>query len=69
MNFKKWVKSIQTAGYNGARTVNVSDLIYSSNELRRHKMSSHCCLSEFDRSVVVNLKPISNFFGVYTTFF
>ena len=21
MNFKKWVKSIQTAGYNGARTV------------------------------------------------
>ena len=22
MNFKKWVKSIQTAGYNGARTVN-----------------------------------------------
>ena len=23
MNFKKWVKNIQTAGYNGARTVNV----------------------------------------------
>ena len=22
MNFKKWAKSIQTAGYNGARTVN-----------------------------------------------
>jgi hypothetical protein len=22
MNFKKWVKSIQTAGYNGAGTVN-----------------------------------------------
>ena len=22
MNFKKWVKSIQTAGYNGARKVN-----------------------------------------------
>ena len=22
MNFKKWVKSIQTAGYNGSRTVN-----------------------------------------------
>ena len=21
MNFKKWVKSVQTAGYNGARTV------------------------------------------------
>ena len=27
------------------------------------------CLSKFDRSVVVNLKPISNFFGVYTTCF
>ena len=27
MNFKKWVKSIQTAGYNGARTV-VYQLIY-----------------------------------------
>ena len=25
MNFKKWVKSIQTAGYNGARTVFKSD--------------------------------------------
>jgi len=24
MNFKKWVKSIQTAGYNGARTVYIS---------------------------------------------
>ena len=23
MNFKKWVKSIQTAGYNGARTVGI----------------------------------------------
>ena len=26
MNFKKWVKSIQTAGYNGARTVLLIDL-------------------------------------------
>ena len=24
MNFKKWVKSIQTAGYNGVRTVHTS---------------------------------------------
>ena len=24
MNFKKWVKSIQTAGYNGTRTVSLS---------------------------------------------
>ena len=27
MDFKKWVKSIQTAGYNGARTVYVSALL------------------------------------------
>jgi hypothetical protein len=24
LNFKKWVKSIQTAGYNGARTVSIT---------------------------------------------
>ena len=36
MSFKKWVKSIQTAGYNGARTVvgravfaNSSGIVYS----------------------------------------
>ena len=23
MNFKKWVKSIQTAGYNGTRTIDI----------------------------------------------
>ena len=27
MNFKKWVKSIQTAGYNGARTVDEKKII------------------------------------------
>ena len=27
MNFKKWVKSIQTAGYNGARTVDINVLV------------------------------------------
>ena len=27
MNFKKWVKSIQTAGYNGARTVSIIEKI------------------------------------------
>jgi hypothetical protein len=30
MNFKKWVKSIQTAAYNGARTVYVFWLEYPS---------------------------------------
>ena len=29
MNFKKWVKSIQTAGYNGARTVPMIDIMTS----------------------------------------
>ena len=31
MNFKKWVKSIQTVGYNGARTVYAALLLYLSN--------------------------------------
>ena len=31
MNFKKWVKSIQTAGYNGARTVyEIGSLLYTA---------------------------------------
>ena len=29
MNFKKWVKSIQTAGYNGARTVDKNPALRS----------------------------------------
>ena len=29
MSFKKWVKSIQTAGYNGARTVVVATVVGS----------------------------------------
>ena len=29
MNFKKWVKSIQTAGYDGARTVGIYFLNFS----------------------------------------
>ena len=34
MNFKKWVKSIQTAGYNGARTV----ITYLSNVYFDHSL-------------------------------
>ena len=34
MNFKKWVKSIQTKGYNGARTVtNIDPPIYTLDNL------------------------------------
>ena len=29
MNFKNWVKSIQTAGYNGARTVHTFEKLQS----------------------------------------
>ena len=29
MNFKKWVKSIQTAGYNGVRTVHLLLLVFN----------------------------------------
>ena len=31
MNFKKWVKSIQTAGYNGARTVFYFDILLTNH--------------------------------------
>ena len=31
MNFKKWVKSIQTAGYNGARTVYEAKALFKSS--------------------------------------
>ena len=33
MNFKKWVKSIQTAGYNGARTVDINFVLRKCNVL------------------------------------
>ena len=33
MNFKKWVKSIQTAGYNGARTVHKDNGVNASEKL------------------------------------
>ena len=35
MNFKKWAKSIQTSGYNGARTVLVLKTgVYKAKQLR-----------------------------------
>ena len=37
MNFKKWVKSIQTKGYNGARMVFLLHLIFWT-ELRCYEM-------------------------------
>ena len=39
MNFKKWVKSIQTAGYNGARTVKYKKIYKKAiieNNFERH---------------------------------
>ena len=30
MNFKNWVKSIQTAGYNGARKAYVNPVMYQT---------------------------------------
>ena len=44
---------------------------YSSNKIRK-KQNEHLIihrLSKFDKSVVVNLKPILYLFGVYTTWF
>ena len=37
---------------------------YSSNKIRRTQNEHH--LSKFDRSVVLNLKTISYYFGTYT---
>ena len=48
MNFKKWVKSIQTAGYNGARTVvygsfgqNTVHLISAQRPARKEKIGKN----------------------------
>ena len=38
MNFKKWVKSIQTVGYNGARTV-MNLLAMDQNWRKENKMT------------------------------
>ena len=52
MNFKKWVKSIQTAGYNGARTV-LYLKIYCQNVVA--KRESTIFLLSF--SILTNLQP------------
>ena len=38
MNFKKWVESIQTTGYNGLRTVGTND--FSKNPKKAKKNSN-----------------------------
>ena len=43
MNFKKWVKSIQTAGYNGSRKVlkeNNEDVFNAKNKLKYESVSN-----------------------------
>ena len=37
MNFKKWVKNIQTAGYNGARTVVRKGKMFQSHHSKMQK--------------------------------
>ena len=37
MNFEKWVKSIQTAGYNAARMVSIAGYIYKRQTQRQKK--------------------------------
>ena len=43
MDFKKWVKSIQTAGYNGARTVD----FYGEFEKKKGNLDLPCRAFEF----------------------
>ena len=38
MNFKKWVKSIQTTGYNGARKVLA---IWKAAQTAQHNLDGH----------------------------
>ena len=50
MNFKKLVKSIQTAGYNGARTVpNIPTYL--------HKLQCFCLYSAYDKPINFNSVP------------
>ena len=46
MNFKKWVKSIQTAGYNGVRAVLFNFVAFDSflAGLGRNQVYGACCL-------------------------
>ena len=39
MNFKKWVKNIQTVGYNGARTVYINFPLHKKSVKLRHDAS------------------------------
>ena len=41
--------------------------MYSTNKIR--KTQNEHRLSKFDRSVAINLNPISYFFGVYSAWF
>ena len=54
MNFKKWVKSIQTAGYNGARTV--------CNHILNNVVANESNLPFFCRSVLITYIPLPNVF-------
>ena len=41
MNFKKWVKSIQTAGYNDTRTVSNNQLLVVISMIDKQMMLQH----------------------------
>ena len=58
MNFKKWVKSIQTAGYNGARTVYgfFSRIDYSAIETSDYELNTFLTLFNALRYVQVILQ-------------
>ena len=60
MNFKKWVKSIQTAGYNGAGTVLVAYLghylLLDPLDFKRHNSMCLCLLQSIQApTALVNI--------------
>ena len=58
MNFKKWVKSIQTAGYNGARTVNRSYINASFRPILETNYMSVTTENEADKWRCRNLQRL-----------
>ena len=71
MNFKKWVKSIQTAGYNGARTVFIKRLYLFKKkpgslthhaEFFRLNSTSGMVIGEFQ------FQNIEQYFGVHNLY-
>ena len=66
MNFKKWVKSIQTAGYNGARTVYIC--ILTKTYILLVKVTSAVSLSSIWFQFKLTLASSKSIFSIISKF-